>query len=258
MKTLWLTSLSSAEDPPRLFGDQMKNYGLDVKGHFWTDDLQKIAWMGAREELTSSNTLLWAILASDEELLAPDNHYGLSALTITVQAQRGLHFPIAILQTQGDLLSSDQLSTPLKSAHVISFSDPGLGPKLVAKAHMSGKPIPVEYYIDIIANEQIGQWFEVRPTQANWPGVMFGVAGADIAFHAVGPKSQLPDKTVLNYPMQGLKLNMGEKEYLAWATQNELDPATSYFVKVDGNPESIIFGPYSEEEATDVFAVKLK
>jgi len=51
---------------------------------------------------------------------------------------------------------------------------------------------------------------------------------------------------------------MGEKEYLAWAAQNELDPETSYFVRVDGNPEAIIFGPYSEEAAADVFAVKLK
>jgi hypothetical protein len=236
----------------------MKQYGLEVKGHFWTGDLQKFAWMGPREELTNSNTHLWAILASDEELLAPDNHYGLSALTTTVQAQRGLHFPIVILQTRGELLSSDQLSTPLRGANVISFSDAGLGPKLVAKIHTPAKPISTEYYIDIIANEQIGQWFELRPTQTNWPGVMFGVAEADIAFHAVGPKGRLPEKTVLNYPMKGLKLNMGEKEYLAWATQNELDPETSYFIKVDGNPASIIFGPYSEAETTDVFAVKLK
>jgi len=165
MKTLWLTSLSSAEERPKQFVAQMKKYGLDVKGHFWTDDLKKMAWTATREELISSNTLLWAILASDEELLAPDTHYGLSALAIAVQAQRGLHFPIVILQTRGDLLSSEQLSTPFKSANVISFSDSGLGPKLVSKAHMPAKPMPAEYYLDIIANEQIGQWFEVRPTQ---------------------------------------------------------------------------------------------
>jgi hypothetical protein len=58
--------------------------------------------------------------------------------------------------------------------------------------------------------------------------------------------------------MQGLKLQLGETEYLAWATQNELNAETSYFVKVEEYPRSIIFGPYSPEETADVFVVKLK
>jgi hypothetical protein len=258
MKTLWLTSLSSSEDPPKQFAGQMRKYGFDVKGHFWRDDLQKAAWVGAREELIDSNTLLWAIIANHEELLAPDTLYGLSLLTISVQAQRGLHFPIVILATQDDLIPSDQLSTPLKGSDVIRFSDAGLGAKIVAKAHTPPKALTSEYALDVIANEQIGQWFEVRPTQSTWPGVMFGVAGAKILFHAVGPKCQLPSKTVLNYPMEGLKLEMGEKEYVAWATQNELNAETSYYVKVEGFPESILFGPYSTEESADVFTLKLK
>jgi hypothetical protein len=87
---------------------------------------------------------------------------------------------------------------------------------------------------------------------------MFGVAGAEITFHAVGPTGSLPPKTVLNYPMQGLKLEMGGKEYLAWAAQNELNAETSYFVKVEGYPESILFGPYSTEQEANVFVVGLK
>ena len=58
--------------------------------------------------------------------------------------------------------------------------------------------------------------------------------------------------------MEGLKLNLGDKEFTAWAAQNELNAQTSYFVKVDGFPESILFGPYSTEEATDVYVIKLK
>ena len=112
--------------------------------------------------------------------------------------------------------------------------------------------------MDILGNEQIGQWFEVRPAQGSWPGVMFGVAGAEIAFHGVGPAGSLPSKTILNYPMQGLKLEMGKKAYLAWAAQNELNAETSYFVKVEGYPESILFGPYSTEQEADVFVLGLK
>jgi hypothetical protein len=58
--------------------------------------------------------------------------------------------------------------------------------------------------------------------------------------------------------MEGLKLEMGGKEYTAWAAQNELDSETSYFIKVEGSPESIIFSPYSAEEAAEMFVVRLK
>jgi len=258
MKKVWLTSVGSGEETVKGIMKLFKTYGLEVDGHFWNNDLKGIAWMAPRDNLIDPAVAIWLILGSAEELLASDNHYGLSLLTIAVQAQRGHHFPIMILQTQGQLLEPDQLSTPLKGVTVMMASDTGLGAKIVAKLHTARTPIPPEFHLDIYANEQIGQWFEIVPVSSNWPGVMFGVSDGGIAFHAVGPKGQLPRKTVLNFPMQGLKLQMGEKEYLAWATQNELDPETSYFVKVDGNPESIIFGPYSTDEAVDLFVVKLK
>jgi hypothetical protein len=258
MKTMWVTSLGSSQDPIKKLMSQMKTYGLEVQGHFWKDDLEKMAWMAARDNLMDAKISIWAILGSNDELLAADTLYGLSLLAITAQAQRGLHFPIMILQTQGESISSEQLSTPLKGAEMMSVLDAGLGAKLVAKVHKPAKPLSSEYHMDIYGNEQIGQWFEVRPENSNWPGVMFGVAGAEIAFHAVGPSGSLPAKTVLNYPMEGLKLEMGGKEYTAWAARNELNADTSYFVKVEGSPESIIFGPYSAEEAAEVFVVRLK
>ncbi|MFX1555367.1 MAG: hypothetical protein ACFFBV_15695 [Promethearchaeota archaeon] len=258
MKTIWVTSLGTSQDPVKQLMSQMKTYGLEVQGHFWKDDLAKMAWMAARESLVDSKISLWGILGSDEELRAPDTLYGLSLLAITAQAQRGLHFPITILQTREDLISTEHLSTPLKGTDVLSASDSGLGAKLAARVHKPSKPISAEYHLDILGNEQIGQWFEVRPAQGSWPGVMFGVAGAEIAFHGVGPAGSLPSKTVLNYPMQGLKLEMGKKEYLTWAAQNELNAETSYFVKVQGYPESILFGPYSTEQEADVFVLGLK
>ncbi|NIQ39939.1 MAG: hypothetical protein GTN81_15340 [Proteobacteria bacterium] len=258
MKTIWVTSLGASQDPVKQLMSQMKTYGLEVQGHFWRDDLAKMAWMAARESLVDAKVSMWGILGSHDELRAPDTLYGLSLLAITLQARRGLHFPVMILQTQGEPISAEQVGTPLKGADVLSASGSGLGAKLAARVHKPSKPISADYHLDILGNEQIGQWFEVRPAHGSWPGVMFGVAGAEIAFHGVGPAGSLPSKTVLNYPMQGLKLEMGEKEYLAWATQNELNTETSYFVKVEGYPESIVFGPYSAQEAADVFAIKLK
>lgn len=258
MKTIWLTSLESSKDAVNKLMSQMRTYGLEIDGHFWKDDLKNMAWMAARDNLADSKVSFWVILGSDDELLNSDIRYGLSLLAITTQAKRGLHFPVIILQTHGDLISTDQLTMPLKGAEILSASDPGLGAKLVAKAHMTPKKMSYEYHIDIYGNEQIGQWFEIRPLDATWPGAMFGVDDGEIAFHAVGPLGKLPTKSVLNYPMEGLKLDLGEKEYTAWAAQNELNPETSYFVKVDGFPKSILFGPYSTEEAADVFVIDLK
>jgi hypothetical protein len=258
MKAIWVTSLGASQDPVKQLMSQMKTYGLEVQGHFWKDDLKKMAWMAARDSMVDAKVSMWGILGSDEELRSPDTLYGLSLLAVTVQARRGLHFPIIILQTRGKLISSEHLSTPLKGADVMLVSDSGIGAKLVARIHKPPKPISSEYHLDIYGNEQIGQWFEVGPAQGSWPGVMFGVVGAEISFHAVGPTGSLPSKTVLNYPMQGLKLEMGGKEYLAWAAQNDLNPETSYFVKVEGYPASIVFGPYSTEREADVFVVRLK
>lgn len=103
-----------------------------------------MAWMAAREELVDFKISMWGILGSRDELLEPDNRYGLSLLAITAQAQRGLHFPIMILQTQGESISSEQLSTPLKGAGVVSVLDSGLGAKLVAGVHKPAKPVSPE------------------------------------------------------------------------------------------------------------------
>lgn len=258
MKTIWLTSLGSSKDAVNKLMSQMKTYGLEVNGHFWKDDLKKLAWMAARDNLIDSKTSLWVILGSGEELLSPNIRYGLSLLAITAQAKVGLDFPIILLQTEGEPILPDSLTTPLKGVDVLPAASATLGAKLVAKAHSTPKKISPEYYIDVYGNEQIGQWFEIRPVSSVWPGAMFGVDSGEITFHAVGPCGKLPSKSVLNYPVEGLKLNLGDKEFTAWAAQNELNTETSYFVKVDGFPESILFGPYSTEEAADVYVIELK
>jgi len=57
--------------------------------------------------------------------------------------------------------------------------------------------------------------------------------------------------------LKGLKLSLGEKEYSAWAAQNELTPETSYFVKIQGAPESLLFGPYSTQEEAELYVLKI-
>jgi hypothetical protein len=258
MKTVWLTSMVSSEDKVKNLISQLKKYGLDVKGHFWEDDLKKMAWIQAREELIKPEVALWLIFASNENLLSPSIRYGLSLLAITIQARKGLSFPVLILPEQGETPSSENLPTPLKGFGFLSMSDAGMPAKIVAKVHTPVEEVSSEYRLDVYGNPQIGQWFEIGPRKALWSGAMFGVAGADITFHAVGPKGSLPSESTLNYPSKGLKLNLGEKEYTAWAVQNEINEQTSYFIRVDGFPESIVFGQYSIEEESEVFKVMTK
>ena len=258
MKTIWLTSLCDEKEPVKGLMTQMKVYGIEIQGHFWQNDLKKMAWLNPLDELLNKNIGAWIISGSEKQLKEPDLRYGLSMLALSLQAQRGFGFPIIILQTTGDLLAARDLPTPLQNADILSATNSGLGPKLVAKVHMPPKKIESAYHINIHANEQIGQWIEIRPVNDIWPGVIFGVIGAKISFQAVGPQGKLPDKSILNYPMQGLKINLGDKTYIAWATQNSVDSRTSYFVKVDEFPESILFGPYSEDSEADLFIMQLK
>jgi hypothetical protein len=258
MKTIWLTSLGASQDPVKRLMSTLKTYGLDVQGHFWKDDLKNMAWMAAAENLADPKIAVWAILASAADLQKSDTRYGLSMAAISVQAKKGSNFPIIILHTGTDPVTADQLPTPLKQADIVPESGTGLGAKLVAKAHASPKPAFHEYFMDIHGNPQIGQWFEVRPVSGSWPGIMFGVNDAEITFQAAGPAGRLPDKCVLNYPEQGLKINLGDTPYTAWAAKNELNDATSYYVKVEGFPRSVVFAPYSEEDMADAFVLALK
>ncbi|MBW2265337.1 MAG: hypothetical protein JRF28_04080 [Deltaproteobacteria bacterium] len=259
MKKIWISSLIRDENLVKGLISQLKTYGLEASGHFWEDDLEKLAWMKVREELIKKEIALWALLTTDEMMKEEDLRYGLSLLAITLQAEKGMDFPVFILQTEGEPISPETLPTPLKGVQVISASGAAFGAKLVAKMHSTGKEdSAAEYRMDLYGNEQIGQWFEVGPKGGIWSGGIFGVEGAEIAFHGVGPKGKLPDKSTLNYPMEGMKLSLGETEYTAWAVQNELDSETSYFLKVKGAPESVLFGPYSEAGDAEVYVVALK
>ncbi|MCP4690748.1 MAG: hypothetical protein GY859_22025 [Desulfobacterales bacterium] len=258
MKKIWLTSLSSDEQGVKKFMTGMKTYGLEVAGHFWENDLEKAAWIKPRDELIDAGTALWAIMGSAGDLRDPEFRYGLSLLAITVQARRGAAFPMVMLQTGPAAPDVENLPTPLANVEVLSAGNPALGAKLVAKVHTPPKASSPAHRLDMYGSDRIGQWFEVGPVNEQWSGVMFGASGAEITFHAVGPAGGLPDKSTLHYPMKGLTMTLGEKEYTAWAARNELDPASSYFVQVKGFPDSILFGPYATEDSADVFVVTLK
>lgn len=257
MKNIWISSLAHDEEKVQKTMAMLKTYALEVNGHFWEDDLKKMAWFGARNELIKEETALWIILSNDKDLSAGTVRYGLSMLALSVQAVRGHGFPIILLH-EGEIPATETLPTPFQGAEILAADSAAAGAKIVTAVNMPQKKVAVEYRLDIYAMPKLGQWFEAGPVDGSWPGAMFGVCGGEIDAHGVGPAGKLPEKAVLEYPLKGLKLNLGEKAYTAWAVKNRLDDASSYYVRVQGEPESILLGPPAESDDAEVYVLRLQ
>ncbi|MEW6261639.1 MAG: hypothetical protein AB1641_01050 [Thermodesulfobacteriota bacterium] len=259
-KVVWITVLNKDKDEAQAkkLYQAIAGYGLSPAGHFWQDRLEEMAWAGAREDLVKKETALWIVLGSAEALAAPTIRYGLSLLALGVQDQKGHGFPILIAVTAGEI-KPETLPSPLRAADVLSAAQANLGVKIAAKANMPVKKVPADYRLDVYGLPGIGQWFEVGPAQGHaWNGVMFGVNAGDIDAHGVGPAHKLPERSVLEYPMKGMKIDLGGVEYTAWAAQNELKSDSSYYLRVKGFPSAVLFGPLAQTEEAEAYVIKLK
>lgn len=258
MKSVFVSALTVPEQEVRGLMGKLKTYGLEPAAHQWSDDLGAMAWMGPKEHLCQPQCAFWAIMGAREALLKPETRYGLSLLALCVQARRGPGFPIVLLRTGPEPLVAADLPAPLQRAIILSAADAGTPAQLVAKAHAKAPDLPAAYYLDMVGNPQFGQWFEVRPTSDEWPGIIFGVDAGEIKFQAVGPSGQLPTTSTLNFPMQGLQMEFKGRNFTAWAVRNAISPATAFYIKVEGAPATLLFGPFSEEGQTDMYSIALK
>jgi len=256
MKKIWITSLVRNEAQVGNMLGTAKKYGLDANGHFWTDDLKHMAWQGPADNILLPETGLWVIMGSEKDVRPSSVRYGLSLLTLCVQAQKGLGFHILWACTEGSL-NADGLPTPMRGAEIVSISDPSLGAKLVARANTPAPKIQTEYRLGIHANPGFGVWMEVGPVQGQtWSGALLGVQEGEVDAHGVGDAGKLPQKSVLEYPMKGLKLDLGDREFVAWGVQNALDEKLSYYARVKEIPKGLLFGPLSQGDETEVHVVE--
>ncbi|WP_339137052.1 MAG: hypothetical protein WGN25_03695 [Candidatus Electrothrix sp. GW3-4] len=259
-KKIWLSAIGANKETVQAVMAKLQGYGLAVDGHFFTDDLEKMAWAAPRQQLLASDVALWLILGSAADLAQPTVRYGLSMLALTVQAERGPGFPpMIILQGEGEVVLPESLPSPLADARILSLANDAYAAKLVAAAHTATVQVSQpSYRLDVYGISQIGQWFEVGPRDDAWQGAIFGVSSGEISLHAVGPAGQLPERSVLNYPQQGLEVKLGDCCFTAWAVQNPLDLSSSYYLKVEGSPERIMFCPYSSEQETEAYIISLQ
>jgi hypothetical protein len=256
MKRIWITSLVRDERQVANTLATAKKYGLDANGHFWTDDLQHMAWRGPSDNILDLETGLWVIVGSEKDVQAPSVRYGLALLTLMVQAKKGHGFHVLWACTEGSL-KAEALPTPLRSAEIVAASDPSLGAKLTARANTPAPRIAVEYRLDIHANPGFGVWMEVGPVAGHtWEGALLGVQGGEVDAHGVGEAGKLPQKSVLEYPMIGLKLSLGEREFTAWAVQNSLGENTSYYARIKDVPRAMLFGALAQGEEAEVHVIE--
>lgn len=256
VKRVWISAIHGLETEVRTLVTILKNYGLEGQGHVWMDDVSQMAWMGPRDELLKPETSMWVVLAAPDDLQSESIGYGLAVLALSVQAQRGKDFPIVFLFKQAPE-SWPVLPTPFQNAAVLDLNDPGFGPRMVALVHKKRGKLSTDYYCDVYGSPQLGQWFEVGPHAEHWTGALFAVSQGEILLHAVGPRGVLPERSTLEYPTKGIKIEAQERAYTAWACQNRLSENESYFLKVDGSPGSILFGPFAETDEPEFFVLHL-
>ena len=255
-KQLWLTSLSTDRTIPSAIATKLAAYGFDVAGAIWNDDVERMGWQESREMLLRPEITGWMVLSTPEEMAKPSVRYGLSLLALSVAAARPF-LPVFVLLPGNGPAQGDPLPSPLAAFNQLNLEDPSFSAKIVARTTVPGKNLQAEYRLDIIGDQQVGQWFEVGTRQALWKGGLFGVSGGEINFHATGPSGSLPKDAVLNYPVQGIKLALGEREYTAWGLANELPEGSSYLVRVKGMPEAIVFGQFPESDEAELFTLRL-
>ncbi|MFX1766064.1 hypothetical protein PWP93_26450 [Paraburkholderia sp. A1RI-2L] len=260
MKTVWITAFDKQKDAARVsaVSQLLKRYGLATQGHFWVDEPARLAWRVGLEALAAARADLWLVLADADALAKPSVRYGLSLFAASLREARGLGFPV-VLSAQSASMGADTVPPMLENAITLVESHPAWPAKIVARANVAKAGEAQDYRLEVVGEEQLGQWFAIGPREGVWTGVVFGVQGGDakIDFQAVGPRGALPEKTVLEYAQEGLTLQVGERAFTAWAVRNRLGPGEAYYARVRGEPESILFMPYTEDNEADATILPL-
>lgn len=260
-KKIWVTWLPGKENEAELQQTikALQMVGLEVSGSPWVDDLEKCEWTELTEMLSGEDSPdLWLMCGRSEDFNNARLRYGLSVCCSF------LDFAHPSLKTFVQVIDGSvipELPTLLQSSEVLS-SDGAWSAKVVAAAYGAPQAIvKTDFHSTIIAHSAIGQWFEVGPAEGEpeWEGAMFGVAGdnCEVTFQAVGPRGQLPEKAVNEFPSQGIKAEIGEDEYTACALQNKISSTQSYYVKIKGFPQKIMFGghPGTDQAAVNIITL---
>jgi len=258
-KTVWLTWMATAEgDPsPQPAVAALSKSGMAANGAPWVDDPKEFAWSELADVLKDDEAGpdIWVIGARKLDLANADHRFGLSMVAAMARADRKKPVHIVIMGIDG-MPDAESLPTLLRSCQLVDGTDASWSAKVLVAAMMA-KPGPQNSFrLRVTAHKQLGLWFEVGPTSGEWSGCMAGVSGGDatISNHAVGLSGGLPEKTVLEYKLEGIELDIGDDAFVAWAVKNKVTDQDSYYVKIEAPPRKLLIGEHPDD-AEDVVVV---
>ena len=266
-----------APDPQRLsdLAGTLARYGLKALGGVWETTPQKVValdWRPMVDAFVAQRAAHWLVLADAKALQDPSVRYGLNLIAASLRSALGADFGIAVLWPDApgagagggaEVAPRPALPAQLRDALVLE-SGAAWPAKLVARMHRarSGAAAAADR-LSVHGNEQLGQWVELAPGAGSWQGVMFAVAGegASIDFQATGPSGGLPETSTIAYGQSGLKLESAGRTFTGWALRNEIGATASgpvsYYARVRGRPEALLWMPYTEEDDADATLLAL-
>ncbi len=143
--------------------------------------------------------------------------------------------------------------------HVTVFRGGAFAGRLMAERFRPKTSIPRPCRVFAHLDERLGLWLEVGPGIDDvWDGFMLGVVDAEIAAFGVGPCGTPPARTVLEYPLLGIRGDIRGKVYCGCAARNVLGHGEACFLRVEGDLRGLFVAGYPTEGGLDaryVFSV---
>jgi hypothetical protein len=260
-KCAWLIAWGEGVDPAaQLVAGAARQYGLNIKGQHWPEK-EKQAWLASAKEAAQAQAAVILLVTTHAVYAQPENRRALALFRLLLQSLLNRQVDGVVL-LQGppptepfpDLFGSEVLGDWM----VVGPTDKWVA-RAVARAHVPTKS-SLPLHLSIYAEERLGVWLELRPNKAEGSqGFIAGVsgAGADITFHAVGLSGRLPDKSVNEYELRGLKFDTEGIAFNAWGLQNKIAPEQSYFIRLEGEPDVLAFGALPGGEISELEFVRL-
>lgn len=253
-KKLFITML---EDDSALGGTiarEAAKYGVETCGVTWREEPGKPVWGDVAAMILKEGCDGW-LLAGKGEVWNAD-------------AARRAHISLAAVKAanlMGDAFSffsmiepePAALPTPFTGAAAVTAAK--LGVRLAAKLGLGKRDAP-DYFLDVHPLP-MGDGVVVElgaPKGGEWAGALLATAGAgEISHHTVGPRGTVPERGIVEYAMKGVKLESGGRDYTGWALANKLDDGTSYFVRITGETEGLLFGPLPAGDSAELYSLSL-
>ncbi|MEG1610494.1 MAG: hypothetical protein RR317_04860 [Bilophila sp.] len=258
-KNVLLTLLEVNEGLVRLLGDELSRMGVDVRAHFWesgTDALGQVI-----TELSRDDCDLWLIVGEARHCNDAVTRRELSLAAIGAQAAHGAGFPVLLSPSGGTMTP---FTGPLGTNAPLTGA---IAAKTVAQLHKPHRVAPAQYRLRVHCPPGLGLWLEVGPPETQntpWHGAFMACTGTDAVgaaviplAHGVGLANRIPERSTLAFPVQGMKIEHGAL-YEGWGVANELSSDRSYFVKMSALPAGLLFGPFPQDDAPEVFVLDLE